>query len=230
MNFVVPTEDVIYATDYIQKAKDIYDLADSTDVYDVIQRNARRPSEEERYDIVCNTVQLRRDRVAYYEDVAFSEAGRDVGQEVSWFRIAGETLPTQRMDTKTFNETERLFRPVLDWYEGGQRAVCQDGIRLPVTISEIAPVGATAGMANFVADSRLSLNVTRNAIDKNPAKLAQWRKRTGFTILTAVAKTVNDAVLAANLDVSWENVWLSDADETALTVTKDWTVICESLR
>lgn len=100
----------------------------------------------------------------------------------------------------------------LGWYGGKRQAVYQDGIRLPIQLSDIAPVGTVAGVANLVADARLSYNVSRSAIDESEDKLRVWRSNIGMHILKKVAASVTEALDHMPVDYEWKDLWTGEKD------------------
>lgn len=100
----------------------------------------------------------------------------------------------------------------LHWYRRKRQAVYQDGIRLPIELCDIAPVGTVAGVANLVADARLSYNVSRSAIDESEDKLRVWRSNVGMHVLRKVAASVTQALDQLSVDYEWEDLWTGEKD------------------
>lgn len=68
--------------------------------------------------------------------------------------------------------------------------VYQDGIELPLLAYSIAPLGACRAQCNFTGNSRLELNVSRNAINESPNLLSVWANEIGFKIQEKVIESV----------------------------------------
>lgn len=106
------------------------------------------------------------------------------------------------------NEAERI----VEWYRRERHAVYQDGIRLPVSVRDIAPIGCVAGVANFLATSRLTYNVSRNAIDQSEDRLRAWRSGIGSLILKRVAAAVRAALDELKVEYAWKTLWTGPSD------------------
>jgi len=108
----------------------------------------------------------------------------------------------------------------LDLYLDSDRDTFQDGIRLPLEISSIAPVGTVAGAVNLLAGARLSYNVARNAIDQSEDRLAAWRSTIGGTILKRVAAAVCTALDRVGVSYSAADLWTGD--RACIPAEDDW--------
>lgn len=131
-------------------------------------------------------------------------------------------------DKENFFETATTTKgEILDslrWYINNRQAVYQDGIRLPIMLSDIAPVGAVVGVANLLADSRLTYNISRNAIDESEDKLKAWRSGPGKFILKQIAVTVKRTLDQIGVDYRWKDLW--NGEENAyLSRLHEWNVI-----
>ncbi|MCF8276150.1 MAG: ATP-binding protein [Flavobacteriales bacterium] len=87
--------------------------------------------------------------------------------------------------------------------EERHNGVYQDGIRLPIRCSNIAPIGTCSGIANFFGDARFELNVTRKSIDEADSALRIWTSEIGTkiqrNILNKVVSVFEDNRIAFEL-------------------------------
>lgn len=109
----------------------------------------------------------------------------------------------------------RLFDEVLSARRQLADSAYQDGILLPVSAAGIVPLGACSALANFTAGSRLALNVSRNALDENPAMIDAWFEGPGRELQNSVISRIQD--LLERVGVSWdiESLCCLAPDETA---------------
>jgi hypothetical protein len=66
----------------------------------------------------------------------------------------------------------------------------QDGIKLPIDASSIAPLGTTHARCNLFGPSRLELNITRNSINESNTLLSNWMTSAGKKIQKLVLRNV----------------------------------------
>lgn len=112
----------------------------------------------------------------------------------------------------------------LKWYRLGRRMAYQDGIKLPISIGDIAPIGCVVGVANFLASSRVTYNVTRNAIDESEEKLRAWRLSVGILILEKIGRAVTESFNRLSIGYSWTDLW-TGKKAGSLARSSEWSQI-----
>jgi len=143
--------------------------------------------------------------------------------------ITVENVFTYLADNMRAGRKKDLIEEIADRYIN-EDVVCQDGIRLPLNISGIAPIGATCGIANFAASSRFALNMSRNAVDENPSLIRRWREDVGTIILKEIGRRVQACLDRCNIDYSWSGLWYDlETEEVApIMEEKDWVRVYSS--
>ena len=106
------------------------------------------------------------------------------------------------MDAEILKNQE--YFDIVQWYRKTTQHVYQDGFLLPIRLCDLAPIGATAGVANLFADARLSYNVSRNALDESVDKRKVWSENAGKRILTEIQRRVENALEEFEVEYSWE--------------------------
>ncbi|OQP62858.1 hypothetical protein A3860_26465 [Niastella vici] len=86
---------------------------------------------------------------------------------------------------KIIGDIDNMFRNLLTG------DVFQDGIKLPIKASSIAPIGATHARCCLFGNSRFDLNVTRNFINESHALLGNWMSAAGKKIQKKILSKVN---------------------------------------
>jgi Histidine kinase-, DNA gyrase B-, and HSP90-like ATPase/HD domain len=123
--------------------------------------------------------------------------------------------------TATFFQGEQEPMNTLSWFIPWRESLYQDGIRLPVVIGDIAPVGTVVGVANFIGESRLPWNVSRNAIDQSEEKLQRWRSSVSTFVLGRVSEAVRGALDKLDVTYHWTDLWMAE-DKESLSRLSDW--------
>jgi Histidine kinase-, DNA gyrase B-, and HSP90-like ATPase len=204
--FALPSEDLIDTDSYYDAISE--QLEDSEDnpndlVEEMRSRHERwRYGEPESRGFRGTMLISDRHGIKRYHDVNFDEID------------AAERL--RDIDVEDFFESD--FPVNLDateallWYRRKRQAVYQDGIRLPIELCDIAPIGSVVGVANLVADSRLSYNVSRSAIDESEDKLRVWRSNVGMHILKKVTASVIQVLDQLLIAYEWGDLWTGEND------------------
>lgn len=197
---------------------------DAGNPYDLVNHFSKFQRREEYADLGTSGIAIvadRRDIVVAY-DV-------DLGDLNSLVTRPTDQHPLRRhWDWSSYFTVKRDFDhrqdveadQALDLYLDSDRDVFQDGIRLPLEISDIAPVGTAVGAVNLLAGARLSYNVARNAIDQSEDRLAAWRSTVGGTILKRVAAAVCTTLERIGVSYNAADLWTGDT--ACLCVEDDW--------
>ncbi|HEX7157674.1 MAG TPA: hypothetical protein VF214_01565 [Edaphobacter sp.] len=197
---------------------------DGGNPYDLVEHFARFERREENSDLRASAIAIVADR----RDIAITD-GVDLEDLDSLVITSTDQHPQRRrFDWSSYFEVKRDFdyhqdleaNQALDLYLDSDRDVFQDGIRLPLEISDIAPVGTVIGAVNLLAGARLSYNVARNAIDQSEDKLAAWRSTVGGTILKRVAAAVCTALDRIGVSYSASDLWTGDG--ACISAENDW--------
>jgi hypothetical protein len=231
---ILETSEAEDPIEVVEKVKGTTSMDEEEEPFDMLDLlEARRSdgySEESADEVVCDVLKIRTRCVAFYEDVTFSRNGRELTKEEQWFRTARLARPMLSAFSGATGDADQILRLIEEWYESEVEGVTQDGLRIPVGLGQMAPVGATAGVANLVADARLSLNVTRNSIDRTPAKLTAWQKRVGSAILAEVGRSLKAALVMGKLRCTPEALWLSEDESSGVATLDCWLDVCAQLK
>jgi hypothetical protein len=138
------------------------------------------------------------------KDITFD--GPDLRNRFSIFNPVGDPRHKLRGRKRDYLDEVR------QWFEAREQIACQDGIKLPITIQDIAAVGATVGIVNLTGPSRFELNISRNAIDQTPSRLKHWRESIGREILATIATQVNSAFSKCAVSCDWMRLWFGSGD------------------
>ena len=174
----------------------------------------RKDDSMENAQINCDIMRVHKNRVEIFRHSYFDEWTKAYSEQNDFFEDA---LIQKEMNLKK----RELLEPMISWYQSQKQIVTQDGIKIPLKVCDLLPLGATTGNVNLMADARLALNVSRNAIDESPKKLFQWKEKIGKQILSKMNDLLKGIALEYNIDFKRDDVWLSDSNDFIIK-KEDW--------
>lgn len=143
------------------------------------------------------------------------------------------------MDNPYVDDSE--IKELSDWLTQLDNNIFQDGIKLNIPASSIAPIGLCKARLNLTASSRFELNVSRNTINESPTLLNAWVSNVGTQIQSAVIDHVtglfkkegysfNLLRLLPDTDEKRQDAALLKVSQSHLkdNLKKDWKNRCEA--
>jgi hypothetical protein len=121
----------------------------------------------------------------------------------------------------TYFQGHREAMDTLSWFLPWREKVYQDGILLPIVISDIAPVGTAVGVANLLGESRLGYNLSRNALDQSEERLRRWRSKVSVVVLGRIGDAVREALDKLDATYHWKDLW-TGGDKDPFSRLPDW--------
>lgn len=92
--------------------------------------------------------------------------------------------------------------------------LCQDGILLDFNPQYITPIGFCYVKANFTAEARFELNVSRHELNNNREVINKWNKKIGYTIRKKVAENCISVLRENNIDFEINNLLAQDGEDS----------------
>jgi hypothetical protein len=205
-------------------------VLDTVDLFDQIDRRSERALNELRAtEILGDRFRVERDRILAQMDVVFGSSDMEPAREFNLLSDVQMSVESRQINDRS-NDALELGEKALWWFISENQVVCQDGIKLPLRICDVFPVGVVAGYLNLFCESRFSLNVTRNAVDMTETKMKRWIDQTGRLILRHIYQTITSAFKLCNVEYDAEILWTGVDSEQEILGAFDWFSVADGSR